>query len=86
MEDCLNKELHDLLFPTRDRLQLTQFAMAKRYYMAKNTYWALETDTEHGFGLLTAILLLHDQNNPKMVLDDLYNKMMEALAEVTVLI
>lgn len=54
--------------------------------MAKNTYWDLETDDEHGFGLLTAILLLHDQEDPKSVLDDLYEKMMAALDEVTVLI
>lgn len=85
MEDCLNKELHALLFSTRDRLSLTQAAMAKRYFMAKNTYWDLETDDRHGFGLLTAILLLYDQEDVKKVLDDLYEKMMEALAEVTVL-
>lgn len=86
MEDCLNKKLHALLFPTRDRLNLTQSAMAKRYFMAKNTYWDLETDDEHGFGLLTAILLLHDQEGPKSVLEDLYGKMMAALEEVTILI
>lgn len=86
LENCLNKELHSLLFPTRKRLNLTQSAMAKRYFMAKNTYWDLETDDEHGFGLLTAILLLHDQEDPKQALDDLYDNMMEALKEVTILV
>lgn len=86
MEDRLNKDLHALLYPTRDRLNLTQSAMEKRYFMAKNTYWDLETDDEHGFGMLTAIMLLHDQEDPKQALDDLYDNMMEALAEVTVLI
>lgn len=86
MEDRLNKELHAILFLTRDRLNLTQSAMAKRYFMAKNTYWDLETYAEHGFGLLTAVLLLHDQDDPKQVLDDLYAKMIEALTEVTILI
>ena len=54
--------------------------------MAKNTCWDLETDDEHGFGLLTAFLLLHDQEDPKSVLDDLYGKMMAALEAVTILI
>ena len=86
MEARLNRELHAFLFPTRERLELTQSAMAKRYFMAKNTYWDLETDASHGFGLLTAVLLLHDQDDPKKVLDDLYDKMMIALEEVTVLV
>ena len=86
MEARLNHELHGLLFSTRERLELTQSAMAKRYFMAKNTYWDLETDDSHGFGLLTAFLLLHDQDDPKIILDDLYDKMMVALAEVTVLV
>ena len=54
--------------------------------MAKNTYWDLETYEEHGFGMLTAVMLLHDQKDSKQVLDDLYAGMMEALAEVTILI
>ena len=86
MEERLNKELHTLLLPTRNRLNLTKSAMAKRYFMAKNTYWDLENDAEHGFGLLTAVMLLHDQEDPKKALDDLYDSMMEALAEVTVLV
>ena len=86
MEDRLNKELHLLLRLTRNRLHLTQSAMARRYFMAKNTCWDLETDDEHGFGLLTAFLLLHDQEDPKSVLDDLYGKMMAALEAVTILI
>lgn len=85
MEERLNKDLHALLLLTIKRLNLTQSAMAKRYFMAKNTYRDFETDAEHGFGLLTAILL-HDQRDPKRVLDDLYDQMMEALAEVTVLV
>ena len=86
MEERLNKELHALLLPTRNRLNLTKSAMAKRYFMAKNTYWDLENDAEHGFGLLTAVMLLHDQEDPKKALDNLYDSMMEALAEVTVLV
>ena len=86
MEERLNKDLHALLLPTRKQLNLTQSAMARRYFMAKNTYWDLENDAEHGFGLLTAVMLLHDQEEPKQTLDDLYDNMMEALAEVTILI
>ena len=86
MEDRLNKDLHALLPPTRNRLNLTKSAMAKRYFMAKNTYCDLENDAEHGFGLLTAVMLLHDQEDPKKALDDLYDSMIEALKEVTVLI
>ena len=85
MEDCLNRELHTLLLLTRDRLGLTQSAMAKRYFMAKNTYWGLE-GIKHGFGPLTTTLLLRDQEDPKKVLDELSAKMEAALAEVTVLI
>lgn len=47
MEERLNKDLHALLLPTRNRL---------------------------------------NQEDPKQALDDLYDKMMEALAEVTILI
>jgi len=85
MEDRLNEELHTILILTRDRLELTQAAMARRYFMAKNTYWDLEAHN-HGFSLLTAFLLLHDQEDPKKVLDELYAKMEDALKEVTILI
>lgn len=85
MEERLNKELHTLLILTRDRLDLTQAAMAKRYFMAKNTYWNLEGE-KHGFGLLTTVLLLRDQEDPKKTLDELAAKMEQALAEVTILI
>lgn len=85
MEECLNKELHTLLILTRDRLGLTQAAMAKRYFMAKNTYSNLE-GVKHGFGSLTTTLLLRDQEDPKQVLEELAVKMEAALAEVTVLI
>lgn len=85
MEDCLNKELHTLLIRTRDRLELTQVQMAKRYVMAKNTFSDLEAE-KHGFGLLTTVLLLRDQEDPKKTLDELYEKMEQALKEVTILL
>lgn len=85
MEACLNKELHTLLLNTRRDLELNQSEMAKRYFMAKNTYWDLEAQN-HGFSLLTAFLLLHDQEDTQMVLEILYEKMMVALREVTVLV
>ena len=85
MEDRLNKELHTLLLHTRDRLKLTQSAMANRYFMAKNTYWDLEANN-HGFSLLTAFLLLYDQDDLREVVEDLHNKMEQSLKEVTILI
>ena len=85
MEECLNKELHTLLLQTRDRLELTQAKMANRYFMAKNTYSDLE-GARHGFGLLTTVLLLRDQEDPKKTLDDLAEKLETALEEVTLLI
>lgn len=86
MEDRLNKELHTVLPQTRENLAMNKSAMAQRYHMAKNTYCELENKSDHGFGLLKAILLLHDQEDPKKVLDDLYEKMNQTLGEVTVLI
>ena len=85
MEDRLNKELHALLLHTRDSLELNQSEMAKRYCMAKNSYWELEAKN-HGFSLLTAFLLLHDQEDPKTILNELYGKIEESQKEVTVLI
>lgn len=85
MEECMNKELHTLLLLTRDRLDLTQASMAKRYFMAKNTFSDLERE-KHGFCLLTTVLLLRDQEDPKKTLDELAEKLELALAEVTVLI
>jgi hypothetical protein len=58
--------------------------MAKRYFMAKNTYSDLE-GKRHGFGLLTTILLLRDQEDVEKVLDELAEKMEQALSEVTIL-
>lgn len=85
LEECLNRELHTILLQTRYRMNLTQSAMAKRYCMAKNTYSDLESE-RHGFGLLTAVLLLCDQEDPKKVLDELTKKMEQVLAEETLIV
>lgn len=85
MEKCLNSELHTILLQTRERMDLTQSAMAKRYFMAKNTYSDLE-GSRHGMGLLTVVLLLCDQEDPKKTLGELAEKMEQALAKETVLV
>lgn len=85
LEECLNRELHTILLQTRDSMNLTQSAMARRYCMAKNTYSDIESE-RHGFGPLTAVLLLCDQDNPKKVLDELAAKMEKALAEETLIV
>lgn len=51
--------------------------------MAKNTYSDLEAG-KHGFGSLTIVLLLKDQEDPAGVILFLFRKMQEALAEVTI--
>ncbi len=85
MEARLNKELHTLLLRTRDRMGFTQAQMANRYAMAKNTYSDLEAE-KHGFGTLTAVLLLRDQEDPQKALEELDSKLQTELAEVTILI
>lgn len=83
MEECLNKELRPILIRTRERLGVSQAKMARRYFMAKNTYSDLEAG-KHGFGSLTIVLLLKDQEDPAGVILFLFRKMQEALAEVTI--
>ena len=85
MEVRMNKELHTLLLRTRDRLGLTQAQMAIRYAMAKNTYSDLEAE-KHGFGTLTTVLLLKDQEDPGAVLDKLSMQLKQSLEAVTILI
>ncbi|MBQ8640775.1 MAG: hypothetical protein IJ480_01035 [Clostridia bacterium] len=85
MEHCLNEALRPILLKTRARLGLTQNRMARRYVMANNTYSELEAG-KHGFGSLTIILLLRDQEDPKKVLKDLGNILDQAHKEVTLIV
>ena len=84
MEHRLNEVLRPLLLKTRARLGLTQNQMAKRYVMAANTYSELEAG-KHGFGSLTIVLLLNDQENLPEVLQNIGDLLNTAHREVTIL-
>lgn len=85
MEHRLNEVLRPILLKTRARLGLTQSQMAKRYVMAANTYSELEAG-KHGFGSLTIVLLLNDQEDLPDTLQDIGDLLEQAHKEVTIVV
>ncbi len=69
----LGEELRFLAIDTRERLALTQKEMGERLYMSESSYSDIETGRSH-CGMLTAVLLLDMQNNPKAFLEKLERK------------
>ena len=85
MEHRLNEVLRPILLKTRARLGLTQSQMAKRYVMAANTYSELEAG-KHGFGSLTIILLLNDQEDLPDLLQNIGGLLDAAHRERTIIV
>ncbi len=69
----LGEELRFLAIETRERLALTQKEMGERLYMSESSYSDIETGRSH-CGMLTAVLLLDMQNDPKAFLEKLEGK------------
>ncbi len=85
MQQSMNEALRPILLKTRERLGLTQCQMAKRYVMANNTYSELEAG-KHGFGPLTILLLLQDQEEPENVLKQLGTVLEQVYKEVSIIV
>ena len=62
----LGEELRFLAIETRERLALTQKEMGEKLYMSESSYSDIETGRSH-CGMLTAVLLLDMQNDPKAI-------------------
>ena len=73
MEELLKEELRILAIRTRDLLHLTQKEMAQRLVMSESSYSDIETG-KNMCGTLTAILLLHMQDDPNTYLRHLQNQ------------
>ena len=69
----LGEELRFLAIETRERLALTQKEMGEKLYMSESSYSDIETGRSH-CGMLTAVLLLDMQNDPKAFLEKLEGK------------
>lgn len=76
----LGEELRFLAIRTRARLELTQKEMGERLYMSESSYSDIETGRTH-CGMLTAVLLLDMQENPKEFLQQTERKIAEWYAK-----
>lgn len=74
MQETLKQNLHVLLLRTRDQMGLKQHEMAEHYAMSNTSYSDLERG-KTSCGTLTVLLLLHDQDDPKAVIDTLIDAM-----------
>ena len=74
MQEIMKQNLHVLLLRTRDHMGLKQHEMAKHYAMSNTSYSDLERGVS-SCGSLTLLLLLHDQEDPKAVVDMLVENM-----------
>ena len=75
-EELLKEELRILAILTRDRLHITQSAMAHRLSMSESSYSDIETGRTM-CGTLTVILLLGMQEDPKKFLQDVKLKFIQ---------
>ena len=69
----LGEELRFLAIRTRARLDLTQKEMGEKLYMSESSYSDIETGRTH-CGMLTAVLLLDMQEDPKEFLQNAEQK------------
>ena len=76
----LGEELRFLAIKTRARLNLTQKEMGERLYMSESSYSDIETGRSH-CGMLTVVLLLDMQENPKEFLQNAERKIAEWYAK-----
>ena len=76
LSNILGEELRFLAIRTRTRLNLTQKEMGEKLYMSESSYSDIETGRTH-CGMLTAVLLLDMQENPKEFLQNAERKIAE---------
>ena len=67
LEKILGEELRYLAIETRERLHITQREMGELLQMSESSYSDIETGRS-SCGALTEILLLHIQDDPRIVL------------------
>lgn len=79
-ENILGEEFRYLAIQTRERLKLTQRQMGELLQMSENSYCYIETG-HSSCGVLTAVLLLSMQEDPKEFLDHLTAKFAEKYEE-----
>ena len=79
-ETILGEELRYLAIETRNRLGLTQKKMGERLQMSENSYCYIEGG-HNSCSMLTAVMLLSMQENPKEFLDYITAKFAEKYEE-----
>ncbi len=74
LKHILGQEFRFLAIKTRESLHLTQKEMGERLQMSYSNYSDIETGEIDCCGTLTAILLLHMQENPTIFINNVNNK------------
>ena len=67
LSNILGEELRFLAIETRERMEITQKEMGEKLYMSESSYSDIETGRTH-CGMLTAMLLMDMQEDPKTFL------------------
>lgn len=73
LNNILGEELRFLALETRAQLGCTQKEMGERLYMSESSYSDIETGRNH-CGMLTAMMLLDMQDDPKKFLQKVEGK------------
>lgn len=76
LENILGEELRFLAIETRERLGITQKRMGETLHMSESSYSDIETGRS-SCGALTEALLLDMQDDPKMFLRKVRQKIVE---------